>query len=610
MSPSRTAALAASLQHHAARLPELAPVGRRLAALGDAPAGMLLSLYEAALPVLEAALWKEPQTFDTLLADFQALYRERERLIAECGTDERHDFVIGIPVADRPAHLRACLESIYQVCLRYDYGGRKEGRWHKVRVIVGEDSAAESHRQAHRALTREYSARGLEVHHLDFDEQYALLDSLPAALRPRLDRLLTTQPRKHFHHKGQAANRNLLYLKFREVGRPGRTLYYLLDSDQSLCVNRITGNGTEAVYAIPYFHVLDRIFREHDVWLLSGKMVGDPPVSPAVMAVNCVQDITHFFRRLANVDPKAACSFHAAAGEAAGSASYHDLAPLFGFTPPASPVEYLCELAGPHDHRACLSALATRLNRFFQGEHPTRHTHFVYGEGLDRLSPARTIYPGNYVASHEGLRYIIPFAHLRLRMSGPTAGRLIAAEIGARFATCNLPNLHRRSSGETDFRPGVEIQAERIDIADEFERQFFGDLMLFSAEILVKEADVRQPFPQPLVEAVVARKEAELLALYGEKHAALERERANFRDAVFESGGWWLKVSQLAPALSEVRRFLANLDHNFGDGAEGWLAIQSPDHRARRRAEIIDALVNYRPERDAWDSLFPPTTAP
>jgi hypothetical protein len=610
MPSGRTGALAACVQHHAARLPELAALGARLATLGDAPAERLLPLYEAALPVLEAALWPAPPAFDTLLADFQALHRERERLIAECGSDDRHDFVIGIPVADRPAHLRACLESIYQVCLRYDYGGRKEGRWHKVRVIVGEDSAAESHRQAHRDLVREYSARGLDVHHLDFDEQYALLDSLPATLRPRLGRLLTTQPREHFHHKGQAANRNLLYLKFREVGRPGRTLYYLLDSDQSLCVNRITPDGIQAVYAIPYFHVLDRIFREHDIWLLSGKMVGDPPVSPAVMAVNCVQDITHFFRRLANVDPQAPCSFHATSGEAAGGASYHDLARLFGFTPPASPVEYLCELTGPHDHMACLSALGARLNRFFQGEHPTRHTHFVYGEGLDRVSPARTVYPGNYVARHEGLRYIIPFAHLRLRMSGPTAGRLIAAEIGARFATCNLPNLHRRNSGKTDFRPGVEIHAGHIDLADEFERQFFGDLMLFSAEALVKEADVRQPFPRSLVEAVVARKEAELLALYGEKHATLERERANLMHAVFESGGWWLKASPLAPTLAEVRRFLANLAHNFGDGAAGWLAIQSPHHRARRRAQIIDALVNYRAERDAWDSLFPPTPAP
>ena len=50
-------------------------------------------------------------------------------------------------------------------------------------------------------------------------------------------------------------------------------------------------------------------------------------------------------------------------------------------------------------------------------------------------------------------------------MSGPTAGRLIAAEIGPRFASFNMPNLHRRTTGAglgDDFRPGVEVgQGER-----------------------------------------------------------------------------------------------------------------------------------------------------
>ncbi|MEO1765979.1 hypothetical protein [Thiobacter aerophilum] len=599
MQAPKTTALAACVARHGAAIPALTDIGRRLAILGEASTTPLLALYESAQALLERAMWSRPQAFDVLCADYEALFREQEHLIAALGEDHRHAFLIGIPVADRPGHLRACLESILQVCRRYDYGGRRDGQWQRIQVVVGEDSREPAHRHAHRELVAAYRAQGLRVHYLDFDEQYALLEALPASLRARLARLLTDQPLERFHHKGQAANRNLLYLKFRELtDRPEHTLYALLDSDQSLYVNRSTPDARETVHAPPYFHLWDRIFRQSDILLLSGKMVGDPPVSPAVMAVNFLDDVIAFFTRLSGLAPEEACRFHG--GVQAPDAAYHDLAGLFGFTPPAHSFDYSCRLAGRHDHRACLTDFAQRLNRFFHGEHLTRRTWFHYGDGYEMLRPARTVYPGNYVARHAGLRYVIPFGHLRLRMSGPTAGRLIAAEIGARFATCNLPNLHQRGGGEDDFRPGVEEHAGRIDLADEFERQFFGDLMLFSAEALVRIDDVRQPFAPETVRAVVADTEAKLLALYAEKHAALRERRLALKALVFDARHWW----RHAPALGEVRRFLDNLQHNFGDSARGWLAIQSAEHRARRASQIIDALVRYRAERDAWDSLF------
>jgi hypothetical protein len=34
-----------------------------------------------------------------------------------------------------------------------------------------------------------------------------------------------------------------------------------------------------------------------------------------------------------------------------------------------------------------------------------------------------------------------------------------------------------------------------------------------------------------------------------------------------------------------------------------WRQIQSDEHRAERRRQIVEALMNYRAERDAWDSL-------
>jgi len=192
-------------------------------------------------------------------------------------------------------------------------------------------------------------------------------------------------------------------------------------------------------------------------------------------------------------------------------------------------------------------------------------------------------------------------------MSGPTAGRLIAAEIGARFASFNMPNLHRRTTEAglaDDFRPGVEVGQASIDLSNEFERQFFGDLMLFTTEALVKQADVNQPFARDAAEAVINQKETELLALYQQKHDAIVEKNRQLGDLVFNADHWWQNTPALANALRQVRAFIDNIDRNFGEHALAWRQIQSTEHRAARKQQILEALINYRAERDAWDSLF------
>ncbi|MDP2154935.1 MAG: hypothetical protein Q8J61_02950, partial [Sulfuricella sp.] len=186
-----------------------------------------------------------------------------------------------------------------------------------------------------------------------------------------------------------------------------------------------------------------------------------------------------------------------------------------------------------------------------------------------------------------------------------------AAEAKARFASFNMPNLHRRTTEaglDDDFRPGVELNGDReqqsIDLSNEFERQFFGDLMLFSTEELVKQADVNQPFAQDVIEAVIARKEAELLALYQQKHEAIVDRNRQLHDLVFNAGHWWLRSPELAVALRQVQAFIDNINRNFGEHSLSWRQIQSAEHRAQRKRQIVEALMNYRAERDAWDSLF------
>ena len=268
--------LVPSLQDCIARyqaiLPGLADIGSQLQGLtGDARSlDALIDLYQSCYPLLEQAMWSGAADFHPLLTRYQALFREQDALIrqrcekAQTG-DARHRFLLAIPVADRPPHLKACLESIYQVCTLFGYGGQTAGVWDKITLIVSEDSRDAANIRRHQALVEEYRQKGLQVVYYGLDEQYALLHALPAPQRERLGHLLTTQPREDFARKGQAANRNLCYLKFLQLTEdPENTLYYLVDSDESLCVNRQTAAGEEVVYALPYFHAIDRIFRSTD----------------------------------------------------------------------------------------------------------------------------------------------------------------------------------------------------------------------------------------------------------------------------------------------------------------------------------------------------------
>ncbi|MFO7542155.1 MAG: hypothetical protein R6W97_04965 [Thiobacillus sp.] len=570
-------------------------------------AGELIALYDRVYPEVEQRMWpSDDAAFERWLGRYQSLFREQQALIDQSGPGAQHHFIIGIPVAGRPAHLRNCLESILQLCQLYRYGGQDAaGRYAKLTVIVAEDSREARHIEQHCALVDEYRHKGLQVVHYGQSEQYQLLQTIPEAERQQLGRLLTTQPAERFYQKGQAANRNLCYLKMLQLtADKDRTLYYLVDSDQSFVVNRQTASGERAVPALNYFYTIDRIFRSADIRMLTGKLVGDPPVSPAVMAVNFLDDVAAFLHRIGECDPAAACSFHPQHAPPPGDAAYHDMAGLFGFNQTASHFDYPCPIVGAHDHTACLAGFTRRLNAFFFGEHPTRKTRFSYDGTFMRLTPARTIYPGNTIVDFDGLKYIIPFGHLRLRMSGPTAGRLIQAEIGERFASANLPMLHRRTAAgdmEEEFRPGVEQRdAAAIDISDEFERQFFGDLMLFSVVEWLKCHDLAQLDDAEQLEQVVVQVEAELLALYASKHRAVNDRLAELERWLGQAPSGWPDPA----ARARLVAFLRNMAANFGEASPAWRQIQSAAHRAARRAQIVDALTHYRGERAAWNRLF------
>ncbi|MCG8428908.1 MAG: glycosyltransferase family 2 protein, partial [Chromatiales bacterium] len=430
------------------------------------------------------------QYSDTLISLYQALYREKEQL--NNTTADRHKFIVVIPVADRPKHLKSCLESLLQLCNAYGYGSEQDGQYRKIAVLIADDSKASSSREKNRQIAQYYQQQGIESIYFGQREQQSLVAELTAKSESDLSAILGDIETPDFFHKGASIMRNITYLKLHQLYQNSteKLLFYFIDSDQEFRVNLATPQGDEHHYLINYFYHLDQIFSHSDAQILTGKVVGDPPVSPAVMAGRLLQDLIAFFQRLNTMKAEQPCQFHGRQQTTTDGAAYHDMADLFGFSTTPTAFEYQCLATGHHNHLACLNRFTERLNHFFDGEHPTRSSSYQ-SQPLDvSITPARTVYTGNYIFRPEMLHYFIPFAPLKLRMAGPVLGRLIKAEIGDRFISANLPMLHRRTVeeiGQSEFRAGVDHSDQLTDIGDELERQFYGDVMLFSVTALTEQ---------------------------------------------------------------------------------------------------------------------------
>ena len=544
------------------------------------------------------------------LADYQQVCRLRESLARH---DDRHRFLVVIPTADRPRQLRECLASLIELCRVYGYGGSVDGRYPYVSAMIADDSKHAASIREHREIARHFETAGLRTLYFGLDEQIAELERLPADTRARLGNVFGQPNTGAFYHKGHSVMRNILYLRLRRLAAADeRLLFYFADSDQEFRVKIGDERGDRDVYALNYFYHLDRVFRDHDIEMLTGKVVGDPPVSPAVMAGTFLDDVRAFLSRTAEFEPAAPCPFHDRARPQDDGAAYHDMAGLFGFTAAAHVHEYRCGLQGPHTVAACVDDFATKLARFFDGEHPTRITYYDadHDEADPRrrdgiaVRPARTVYTGNYVIRADALRHFVPFAPLRLRMSGPTFGRLLQKQLGQRFVSANLPMLHKRTeaeSGASEFRPGVVRDAQRVDLSNEFERQFFGDVMLFTVEKLTVQGFPVQPVAADRVSDTLQETAAQMEQLYRDKQAQIVRKLEELRTLRHELGK---RYADIQDAWTRLDTFLDNITHNFGPDAEVYRLITDREHRQRRHAQLLAVITAYREDGVAWEAAL------
>ncbi|RDH81134.1 MAG: hypothetical protein DIZ80_13540 [endosymbiont of Galathealinum brachiosum] len=570
----------------------------------------LINLYNQAIPLIEKNLWKN-EIAETELRDYQNLFHDLENIISSDKTpDTRYNFIIAIPVADRPQHLKSCLNSIFELCTKYNYGGFENGLFKKISVLIADDSQNTENIIKNREMAEHFTHSGLEVIYFGLEQQKEIVSQLDNRKTKNITGDFTSD---NFFHKGASITRNITYLKLQQLqNRNEPTLFYFIDSDQEFQVSIQTSNKHRECYCINYFHYLNKIFSNSKISILTGKVVGDPPVSPAVMAGTFLEDLIYFVKQLSMLQAGQACEFHNDVKNNSNDASYHDMAELFGFKPSSDHYDYHCSLENTHNHIDCFNHFSGKLKHFFDGEHPTRKSYYQHEDVINSIKSARTIYTGNYIFKPENLKYFIPFANLKLRMAGPVLGRIIKAELGDHFVSANLPMLHKRTVntiGQSEFRPGVTRQNNQIDLSGEFTRQYFGDVMLFTMIELTDKGYPQTNVSYEVLSDTIHKTIVSMKKKYTIKHREISVKIDSLRELLNNLEKKWHNTSEFdsnnqTSAFSDFNHFIDNIDFNFGKNARIYEIIKSEDTKNKHLKQIANAIMSYNDDVSLWQKIL------
>jgi hypothetical protein len=575
--------------------------------------GALQSVYENALKITEKEV-VNAEFADELLSLQRGLYVELEYLLSFEHSDNRHHFLIVIPIADRPKMLKNCLDSLIEQCRIFQYGGfninsRGTPVYGKISAIIIDDSKDQDNILEIRNICSQTTAAGIRTYYVGLDEQSDLLAHLPTVHRKQLRSLIGENFTPVPPHKGASISRNIAYLylhaflgDFKE-----KALLYFLDSDEEFRVKIKRGTCIEDLPFINYFYWLDKLFETSDVEVVTGKVVGDPPVSPSVMINTFLDDIALFFETISTVPPDAQCVFHDSLSTQASSAEYHDMVNLFGYKGPSHPKKYSCSLSGRHSIQACFEDFSKRALGFFYGLHPTRMLFYTHRDDFTDTEDARTLYTGNYVFKPESLRHFIPFADLKLRMAGPALGRILRKRMKRYFVSANLPLLHKRTiqaSYGNEFRSGVSSDKYTIDLSLEFYRQFWGDVMLFTIEKLAEAGYPDRGLGLSEITKAAYAVQDKLWNLYQQRLAEIVEKTARIGRYLSDKKFWWNTDSGTETASQNIRLFCSLVDNNFGANSDSLQKISEQIKEGASIALIINAIHSFYETDYSWNELL------
>jgi len=207
------------------------------------------------------------------------------------------------------------------------------------------------------------------------------------------------------------------------------------------------------------------------------------------------------------------------------------------------------------------------------------------------------------VIKPEALDYFIPFATLKLRMAGPVLGRILKTRLQHRFVSANLPMLHNRtidSTGQSEFRPGVKSNDNNIDFGNEFIRQFYGDVMLFSMEKITASGNTVTAVNKEQIRSILNTTYDEIREVYITKHHAILQLKKQITEQLGNRIHWWHQQAGYSEVLNNFDEFLKNIQSNFDDDTTSYLQCTLPDNAQKHLEKLLQAILVYRDDMSNW----------
>jgi hypothetical protein len=280
---------------------------------------------------------------------------------------------------------------------------------------------------------------------------------------------------------------------------------------------------------------------------------------------------------------------------------------LFGYNSPPHPKKYHCNLPGDHRVQDCLEDFSKKTLGFFHGLHPTRTQFYLHRDNFTDMESARTVYTGNYIIKAAGLRHFIPFANLKLRMAGPALGRILRKRLNKGFVSANLPLLHKRTieaSGCNEFRSGITAEKNSIDLSCEFNRQFWGDVMLFSID---KLADLGYPDKRlglSVITEIAYDIQNKLCDLYKERQTEIVEKTRKIEGYLSREKFWWNIQPESERSVNKIKLFCSQVENNFGVNSPSLKKISGQIKEGSYITMIINAIHSFYETDIAWNELL------
>ena len=192
-------------------------------------------------------------------------------------------------------------------------------------------------------------------------------------------------------------------------------------------------------------------------------------------------------------------------------------------------------------------------------------------------------------------------------MAGPALGRILRKRLNHKFVSANLPLLHKRttqSGYSNEFRSGISENMNSIDLSLEFNRQFWGDVMLFSIE---KLADLGYPDKRlglSEITGITYDIQAKLWNLYKERQTEIAQKTVGFARHLSQKKFWWNREPEAERAVKNMMLFCSVVENNFGAESSGMKKLSEQIKEGSHITMIINAIHSFYESEISWNELL------